>query len=169
MLGTRNDILNSSVQPLDQGTYSQSEPPLSAYRARWANLVPWDRLSTYVTVYMQSLGVGELAAVVDPGGFMAIQGDVLAVYPQPTSEAALHPPLNLLFWIPHNFAAKPLGTTHLHAQIVMHSGRYPFFGEPDFMFDVNGEPVGIIELKTFWKVTTESIDDVFYGSFSPSP
>lgn len=164
---TRNNILNSSVQPLDQGTYSQSESPtLSASRTRWANLVPWDKLSTDVAVYMQSLGVDELAAVVDPNNYMANRGSILALLPQPTSEAELHAPLNTLFWHPHNLTANPLGATHLHAQIVIYSGRYSFFGDPDFLFIVNGAPVGVIELKTFWKVTPEKIDDVFYGNFS---
>jgi hypothetical protein len=166
-MASRNNILNSSVQPLDQGSYSQSESPtLSAYRARWANLVPWDGLETDVALYLQSLGVAELSAIVVPPHYTAHQASILALLPLPTAEAELQAPLNTLFWHPHNLMANPLGAAHIHAQIVIYTGRYSFFGDPDFLFTMNGAPVGIIELKTFWKVTAEKIDDVFYGTLS---
>jgi hypothetical protein len=42
---------------------------------------------------------------------------------------------------------------------------YPFIGGPDFVFqDDNGFVTAVMELKTFWYVTKEQIDEVLNGT-----
>ena len=163
---SRESVLTTPGTLLVQGTYSQSQSPtLSTARARWANLTEWTSLPKDIATFWQSLSQEELAAIVDPNNYMGTRLGILALLPAPTSEGQLHLPLNALFSFPHNFAANSLGAAHPHAQITVFAHEYGLVGDPDFLFVYNGSPVGIIELKTFWKVTAQMIDEVLYGNY----
>lgn len=161
---SRESVLTTAGTFLTQGSYSQSmSPTLSVTRSRWETLTQWTSLPDDIATFWQSLTQEELTAVVDPNNYMGTRLGLLAFLPAPTSEGELHSPLNTLFVYPHNFAASPVGAVHPHAQIVVFSEQYRLTGDPDFLFLYNGSPVGIIELKTFWKVTAQLIDEVVFG------
>lgn len=78
----------------------------------------------------------------------------------PATELQLRQPFETQYVHPHNIAACGMGAAHSHAQIAMFSSEYGLAGEPDYLFIYNGIVCGIIEMKTFWKVSRESVEEV---------
>ena len=111
---------------------------------------------------MQAAGQGDQRrGALDAGDRHRLQ--MLELAPADTA-VQLHHPLQTLYLVPHNFAAQPHQAVHPHAQINVFSSEYQLAGEADFLFVYNGLVCAVMELKTFWKVTAESINDVLLGS-----
>jgi hypothetical protein len=53
--------------------------------------------------------------------------------------------------------------SHFHSSIQVGAAEYQPIGDPDYIFVFNRALIGIIEVKTFWKVTKESIVEVIEG------
>jgi hypothetical protein len=60
----------------------------------------------------------------------------------------------------HELVVLPERAAQGHALIDVPAPETPLIGDPDYLFFYNDLPVGIIELKTFWKVTAQAIDEV---------
>ena len=161
---TREVLLATRGIVLNQGTYSQSaSPTLSTSRVRWQSIVRWTAIQQDFNTHWQSLTQEELGAVVDQRNYMVTLPQILAVLPEPTSKLQLRQPFELQYVYPHNFAAGGSGTVHSHAQITVFSGEYGLAGEPDYLFVYDGTVCGVIEMKTFWKVSAQSIEEVLNG------
>jgi hypothetical protein len=86
-------------------------------------------------------------------------------YTQPlTSEPGLRIPFGNAFQIPHNLAIR--GDDDAHAEMWT-EGAQPDpqpLANADFIMVYNGKLCGLIELKTWWKVTEAEIEEVREGS-----
>jgi hypothetical protein len=107
----------------------------------------------------------ELSTIVDPQRFInsiptLLQATVTAL---PTGERQLYPIFDILFKLPHNLAASE-DVSHFHSTIQPGAAEYQPIGDPDYIFEFEAILVGIIEVKTFWNVTTESINELIEGA-----
>ena len=162
---TREALLATPGIVLNQGTYSQStSPTLSTSRVRWRAIARWTTIQQDFETYWRSLTQEELGAVIERTNYMTTtRVSFLATLPAPTSELELHQPFHVLYVYPHNVAVGSLGAAHSHAQITVFSSQYCLAGEPDYLFVYNGTVCGVIEMKTFWKVSRQSIEEVLSG------
>jgi hypothetical protein len=164
-MATRQEVLDVEGRLIQQGTYSQSESPtLSTHRARWDTLQHWSNFPQLYDSFWSQVGEPELSTIVDMQRYIdsipiLLNVNVTAL---PTSERQLYPIFDILYKIPHNLAASG-NVSHFHSSIQVGAAEYRPIGNPDYIFAFNGALVGIIELKTFWKVTKESIDEVIEG------
>jgi hypothetical protein len=148
-----------------EGRSRSHSPTVSVFRARWDTLTEWVSFINDFQAYWQSLPPPELTAIVDVRNQVAGIPDNIEEDMQdglPTREAELYDPFRQIYAVPHNIAARPIGATHPHARI-KESNHDKIAGEPDFMFVFQGYSVGIIEIKTFWHITPQSIDEVLFG------
>ena len=51
------------------------------------------------------------------------------------------------------------------AELSVNNGDFPTVGDPDYIFVYDNYPVGMVEFKTFWKVTPERINEALSGDF----
>ena len=162
---TREALLATPGIVLNQGTFSQSgSPTLSTSRVRWQSIQRWVTIQQDFETYWQSLNQEELGAVIEQTNYMAnTRLSLLAMLPAPTTELELFHPFQVLYVYPHNFAASSVGAAHSHVQITVFAPQYALAGEPDYLFVYNGIVCGVIEMKTFWKVSRESIEEVLNG------
>jgi hypothetical protein len=107
----------------------------------------------------------ELSTIVDPFRYVDSIPTILqlTVTALPTSEREICPIFDTLFNVPHNIAAS-VDVAHFHCAIKSGAAQYQSIGDPDYIFEFGGALVGIVEVKTFWKVTKESIDEILEGS-----
>lgn len=162
---TREALLATPGIVLNQGTYSQSvSPTLSTSRVRWRSIERWTTLQQDFQTYWSTLREEELGAVMEQTNYMTTTRlSLLATLPAPTSELELHQPFHVLYVYPHNFTASAVGAAHSHAQITVFAPQYGLAGQPDYLFVYHGMVRGIIEMKTFWKVSRQSIEEVLDG------
>ena len=88
----------------------------------------------------------------------------LSGFTQPfTSEPTLRVPFSNAYHTPHNIAIR--GANDVHAEMWTEGSRLekPPIGNADFIFVYDGKITGVIELKTWWKVTETQIEDVKAG------
>ena len=104
----------------------------------------------------------EFSTVADPPFLIRTIPLYLSLIAPPTNEWHLHGIFDILFAMPHNIVAS-LTVSHFRTTIQARA-KYQPISDPDYIFEFNGNLVGIIEVKTFWKVSTESIDEVLQGS-----
>lgn len=164
-MATRREVLGVQGIAIAQGTYEQSQSPtLSTHRARWHSLQGWTSFPDDFMAFWSQVTEAELATIVDRQRFIdsiptLLEANLTAL---PTSERELYPIFDILSKLPHNFAASQ-NVSHFHATIQPGAARYQPIGDPDYIFEFGGVLVGIIEVKTFWKVTTQSINEVIEG------
>src|SRR3981189_2314354 len=85
---------------------------------------------------------------------------------KPSDESTLRPFIDATYFTPHNMATVALGAEHPHAQIYEGApAQFPQAGKCDYLFVQRGKICGVVELKTFWKVTPAQIDEVINGTF----
>jgi hypothetical protein len=162
-MATRQEVLDVQGRIIEQGTYSQSESPtLSTHRARWHTLQHWSNFPQGFDAFWSQVGNAELSTIVDLPRYIDSIPIVLNVTARPTSERQLYPIFDSLYKIPHNLAASG-NVSHFHSTIQVGAAEYRPIDDPDYIFEFNGALVGIIEMKTFWKVSKESIDAVIEG------
>jgi hypothetical protein len=111
---------------------------------------------------MNNLTTGELATVVDHGSHLVTLANLI-ISPA-TKEEHLKRPLDRYYWTTHELAAHPAGATHVHAKVEIPGGEHALTGDMDYIFSHERYAVGVIELKTFWKVTPRAIDEVLNGT-----
>ena len=166
-MATRREILAFHMtDPIQQGTYEQSQSPtLSTHRARWHTLQSWSSFRQEFEQYWAQVTEAELTTVVDETRYLQSLPAILQLNMSvlPTSERELYPIFDYIYRMLHNFAASG-NVAHFHSRVQPGAARYQPIGDPDFIFEFNNVLVGIIELKTFWKVTKESIDEVIEGN-----
>ena len=166
---TRDEFLShvhqKLVSPPIQNPTKKGSPTKSTQRYRWRNLLPWD-VEAEARVYWDALGDDQKNAIVDvmPGYWDFVQQQ-LEAYSQPfTSEPSLRVPFSNAFQTPHNTAIR--GTGDAHAQIWIEGSQLEeqAVGNADFLMVYDGKLCGLIELKTWWKVTETEIDEVRPGT-----
>jgi hypothetical protein len=118
-----------------------------------------------ITEYINDLPRWELDAFVDGDNHMTSTIPRYLANFRPTSrESMLHRPFFKLYADPHDLVAgSDVEASHAHATIDTPAPEYGFVGDPDYLFLHQNSPVGVIELKTFWKVTALSIEEVLNG------
>jgi len=179
---SRVDILRLPVPVLEQGedpeysrTPSPGSPTLSNHRIRWSDLIEWTNFHQELRTFMSSLPPEELGRLNEP--FLYIQtlqhrqqswaGEV-----KPTNEGQLSSNLDSRYVTPHNDITGRLPSL---SQIRRYGTGYGTFGRPDYLFTAYDRPPSscnlhaILELKTFWKVTPELINELFHGRPLPMP
>lgn len=166
---SRGNVLSTPGFLVSRGEYlGGMSPTRCVERARWATLTEWTSFPDEVNHYWLSLSRTELATTVDPHNYMDSRHFHLRGRRGfPTSEGDLEVPMDVLYTNPHNFAATPDGAAQPHAEIVKYKrgSAFRLSGEPDYIF-VHGDcVVGIIELKTFWNIDAQQIDEVLFGYF----
>jgi hypothetical protein len=70
-----------------------------------------------------------------------------------------------LFRIPHNLCVNERNVCHPHARVERCRGDDET--HPDFTFEYDWDTTAVIEVKKFWKVTKEQIDQVLNGTSHP--
>jgi hypothetical protein len=114
--------------------------------------------------YTQNLLPDELYARVASADYRSSSNEELEETAEATDEATLRPWIKSIFFFPHNVASRPIAAVNAHAKIFEASAaRYPHAGKCDYLFVHDGRICGVVELKTFWKVTPAHIDEVING------
>ena len=165
-MATRKEVLDIQGITIQHGTYQQSQSPtLSSHRARWYSLEQWATFLYDFNTFWSQVTDAELSTVVDQFRYISSIPALVAanMTALPTSERELYPIFDTIYKLPHNFAAS-LNVSHFHATIQTGAIQYQPIGDPDYIFEFGGCLVGIIEVKTFWKVTPQSIDEVIEGN-----
>jgi len=166
---SRHSVLSTPGPVIPEGTYNQTDSPTtSPFRARWSELHEWTSLPMAITEYINGLPRWELDAFVDVDNHMTSTIPRYLANFRPTSrESQLHRPFFKLYVDSHDLVAGPdVEASHAHATIDTPAPEYGFVGDPDYLFLHQNSPVGVIELKTFWKVTASSIEEVLNGKSS---
>jgi hypothetical protein len=165
---SRHSVLAIPGPVIAQGTYIGSESPTtSPFRARWSEIREWTLLPFAVTQYINSLSRWELDAIVDDGNYMGRTLPRFLGNLRPASrENQLYAPFLQIYKGPHELVVLPERAAQGHALIDVPAPETPLIGDPDYLFFYNDLPVGIIELKTFRKVTAQAIDEVLNGNYS---
>ena len=160
---TRAEFLSHVHQPL-VSRQGPSSPTKGKYRLRWRELSEWNDFGTDTQTYWGDVGDAEknqvLAGVasnywdVQYSSMAAVDNDTV------TQEQDLGIPFINLYSLSHNLPIP--GSNDDHARI---TPRCPanIIGDPDCCLKLNDQLVGIIELKTFWKVTETTILEVLEG------
>jgi hypothetical protein len=114
--------------------------------------------------YCDTLRDKDATLEVDPAHWRVVQSQ-FGGFTQPfTLEPTLRVPFSNAYHTPHNIAIR--GASDVHAEIWAEGSRLeqPPIGNADFLFVYDGKLVGVIELKTWWKVTEAQIEDVKAGT-----
>lgn len=166
---TRNEFLNhvhqELVHPEPDKEKKKGSPTKSTQRCRWRELLPWD-VEADARVYWEALSDDEKNAIlaVLPGYWEFVQHQ-LNNYQQPiTSEPSLRLPFSIAFQLPHNTAIKDAGDMHAE---MWTEGSHPEpqpLANADLIMVYDGKLCGVIELKTWWKVTEADIEEVRQGN-----
>jgi hypothetical protein len=163
MLLTRKEFLAHVHQPLESSA-GQSSPTKGKYRLRWRELREWDNFASDAQIYWDNLDDvqknQELSGVAH-NYWDVLYSSMAAVDDESVSrEPDLATPFTNLYSAPHNQSIP--GSSDDHARM---SPRRPanMIGDPDGCLRFNNQVVGIIELKTFWKVTEDTIREVLEG------
>ena len=166
---TRDEFLShvhhELVHPEPDSKQKKGSPTKSTQRYRWRELLLWD-IEAEALAYWHALGDDQKTATlaVMPGywDFVQLQLDN---YNQPlTSEPGLRFPFGNAFQVPHNIAIKAAGDVHAE---MWTEGSQPDpqpVANADFLMVYDGKLCGLIELKTWWKVTEAEIDQVRQGT-----
>ena len=146
------------------GDPPRGSPTKSTMRYRWRELRPW-AFEQEAREYWDGLPNEDKAQMLPVApGFWDVIENVLRSYVQPLmSEPALKHPFNIAFLTSHNLAIQGAGDAH--AEMWAEGSRLAKepLGNADFIMVHDGKLGGLIELKTWWKVTDAEIEDVRAG------
>ena len=169
---TRDEFLSHVhqrlVRPETDGNRKGS-PTKSTQRYRWRQLLPWD-VEGDARAYWDALGDDQRTATlgVMPGYWDFVQQQ-LDDYSQPlTSEPSLRLPFGIAFQTPHNRAIRGAGDVHAE---MWSEGSQPEpqpLANADCIMVYDGQLCGLVELKTWWKVTEAEIEQVRQGNPQPN-
>jgi len=163
---TRDEFLSHVHQGLvhHETDGKKGSPTKSTQRYRWRQLLPWD-VEADARAYWDALSDDERTASVGvaPGYWDFVQQQ-LDDYSQPlTSEPSLRVPFSNAFQTPHNRAIRGAGDIHA---AMWSEGSQPEpqpLANADCIMVYDGKLCGLIELKTWWKVTEAEIEQVRQG------
>lgn len=167
---TRDEFLGHVHAPLvNRNDDPQSgSPTKSTTRYRWRELRHWD-VEGETQSYWDALPDDDKTRTVDvPLGYWNVIEHQLRSFSQPlTTEPTLKFPFNNAIQNPHNTAIQ--GASDAHAEIWAEGSKLATqpIGNADFIMVYDGKLTGIIELKTWWKVTVTEIEDVRAGPLRP--
>jgi hypothetical protein len=114
--------------------------------------------------YLRNLAPEELYAQVGPANYRDSIDMVLRRRIHPCDESSLRPWIENIYFVPHSLVTDPVAAEHPHAEILEGApARFPQAGKCDYLFVHDGEICGVVELKTYWKVTSAQIDEVING------
>jgi hypothetical protein len=135
--------------------------------AGWHELSRWNSFETEVRQFFASLSGPERDESVG-SSYITGRGELIEELPEPTNEDGFKDPLLRLYGHPHNAAIRTrlLGVAPHSKILVWAASHYSFIGQPYLVFQdtLNGFNMGVMELKTFWFVTKEDIDNVLNGT-----
>jgi len=167
---TRSQILGLPGTLLQQGTYIQTDSPSnSSSRGRWNRLQRWDDFSDLVETFWVNLSDEEKSTVIFAFPFQFVTNyrtTSIGNLPRPTNESMIYSHIDLEYVNTHNDVSTQLPLSCHHAKIIRADQGYSAMGIPDYMFvdEGSGTLLGIMEVKTFWKVSFESIEEVITGN-----
>ena len=163
---TRDEFLSHVHARLvnPSGDPAPGSPTKSTMRYRWRELLQWD-VETEAEAYWDGLADNDKNArlAVRPTYWEVVQ-DQLDSFTQPfSSEPTLRVPFSTALQIPHNIAIRD--ASDVHAEMWTEGSRLdtPPIGNADFIMVYDGKLTGLIELKTWWKVTEAEIEQVRTG------
>lgn len=164
---TREQLLTHVHPPL-QSTTRPSSPTKSTYRLRWREIREWTYFVAETQEYWDGLDDAEKNQVIQEAPLTywdVLDAALVAAMPSVSREGHLLTPFTFKYSVPHNHAIP--GARDDHASI---STRIPdtTIGQPDACFEYDDNIGGIIEVKTFWNLTNESVVQVIQGSSLPS-
>ena len=168
---TREGFLLTAGRPVVQGQYTQTDSPItSSSRVRWVQLSEWATFDHNLAVFWQSLPTTEKQEYITDTAFLnQYRQFVTSTLPNPTNEDMLSQHLDAEYSQPHNWAARHSATMlNTHSRIIRRDDFYQPIGRPDYLFvEQENSPsrglYAVMELKTFWKVTSVKIAEVLNG------
>lgn len=167
---TREQLLTHVHQPL-QNIGQRTSPTKSTYRVRWREIREWADFVPEAQEYWGGLDDTEKNQVVrgtHTHYWDSLSHSLTSAMPDVRREGHLLFPFTLQYSVPHNDAIA--GAHDDHARI---SASIPdvVIGQPDACFQHDDKIGGLIEIKTFWNLTNESIIEVIQGlpSVSKAP
>ena len=168
---SRDEFLSHVHNALSHPRIPGSDPPRkkgsptkSTQRARWRELLSWD-VEAEASEYWDALGDGDKQAPVTIAGywdFTQLQLDTYSV--EITSEPALRDPFSTAFRVPQNIAIQGAADCHAEMRVTGTDSEPQPLAYADFFMVYDGKVCGLIELKTWWKVTEEEINQVRDGN-----
>jgi len=142
----------------------KGSPTKSTQRYRWRELLPWD-VEAEARAYWDALSEDDKTAILPVAGYWGIvQLQLDSLIYQLTSEPGLRLPFSNAFQIPHNIAIR--GADDVHAEMWTEGSwldPQPV-ANADLIMVYDGRLCGVIELKTWWKVTEAEIEEVRQGN-----
>ena len=168
-LPTRDEFLShmhqALVRPETDPNKKKGSPTKSTQRYRWRELLPWD-VEAEARAYWDALTDDQKTATVGvPHNYWDVVQHQLDQYRQPlTSEPSLRVPFSNAFQTPHNTAIAGAGDVHAEIWIEGSQPDPQPVGNADFLMVYDGKLCGLIELKTWWKVTEAEIEEVRQGN-----
>lgn len=142
----------------------KGSPTKSTQRYRWRELLSWDA-EAQACAYWDSLDWTDKTAILPVAGYWAIaQLQVDSDFEEFASEPGLRSPFNSAFKHPHNLAIRGAGDKHAEMRSEGSSFAERPLANADYFMVYDGKVCGLIELKTWWKVTEAEIEEVRSGS-----
>jgi hypothetical protein len=160
---TREQLLGHVHPPL-QSAARRSSPTKSTYRARWREISEWTDFAAEAQEYWDGLGETEKTQVIPEARatlWDQLSESLAVAMPVVSREGHLLIPFMFKYSIPHNHAIP--GAHDLHAQITTNIPD-SIIGQPDACFEHDDKIGGVIEVKTFWNLTQQSVLEVIQGS-----
>jgi hypothetical protein len=163
---TRDEFLEHIHEPLvnPNGDPPKGSPTKSTTRYRWRTLQHWD-VETDANAYWEGLPNDDKLSnlQVRPGYWDSVESQLDDSLQPRDSESTLRLPFSIAYRLPHNRAIQ--GASDAHAEVWDEGSRLrpSPIGNADFLFVYNGKLAGVIELKAWWKVTEDEIEEVKAG------
>jgi hypothetical protein len=161
---SRAAFLRTPGKTVVRGDYLQTDSPtLSSKRTRWLNLDEWTTFATDFQAFWNSVAPEEKNQLLfNIDALVFYDGTVLTNLHRPTNEDMLSAHLDRRYLDPHNWTI-----TRSHSKIIRRDDGYGLVGRPDYLFIADNSPTptlhGVMELKTFWKASENSITELLDG------
>jgi hypothetical protein len=163
---TRDEFLSHVHQGLvnPETDPNQGSPTKSTQRYRWRKLLSWDA-EAEARAYGDALDEDDKTAILPVAGYWGIaQLQVDSDFEEFASEPGLRSPFNAAFKHPHNLAIR--GASDEHAEMRSEGSKFAQrpIANADYFMVYDGKICGLVELKTWWKVTEAEIEEARSGS-----
>jgi hypothetical protein len=162
---SRPGLILAQGPPRPTGARKRDSPTKSIARRRWAQLVKWSSFPQDVLNYISSLPYEEHHTVIASAPYMDDKEKDLNYGRLPVREDDIGDIFGTLFRIPHNLCVNEQNVCHPHARVARCRGDDET--HPDFTFEHDWDTTAVIEVKKFWKVTKEQIEQVLNGASCP--
>ena len=169
MTTTRAQFLRHVHPPLHNSNADppHSSPTKSTYRLHWRELREWETFTLDTQTYWDALDDMDKNAPlpIHPAYWSVVQSLLHQISPSRFSrEHQLATPFANLYAAPHNEAISGAGDEHARLDT---SAPDDVVGQPDGCFENNEQLTGIVEIKSFWNLTEQAIDQVLQGTTTP--